>query len=81
MEVNFAPETERKLRELAGQSGPESVENLVRDVVEGYFSEIGDFRRELETRYDSLKTGTVRPIPGNEVSAYFREKSGAARRS
>jgi len=35
----------------------------------------------LNSRYDDLKSGKVKPIPGDEVEAYFREKSAAARRS
>jgi len=34
----------------------------------------------LNSRYDELKSGRVRPIAGDEVEAYFREKSAAARR-
>ena len=35
----------------------------------------------LNTRYDHLKSGRIKPIPGGEVAAYFRDKSAAARRS
>jgi hypothetical protein len=35
----------------------------------------------LNSRYDDLKSGRVKPIPGDEIEAYFREKSAAARRS
>ena len=38
-------------------------------------------RDMLNSRYDDLKSGKVKPIPGDEVEAYFREKSAAARRS
>ena len=34
----------------------------------------------LNSRYDELKSGRVRPIAGDEVEAYFREKSAAGRR-
>jgi hypothetical protein len=34
----------------------------------------------LDSRYD-LKSGKVKPIPGEYVAAYFRDKSAAARRS
>jgi hypothetical protein len=33
------------------------------------------------SRYDGLKSARVKPIPGDEVEAYFREKSAAGRRS
>lgn len=81
MEVHFAPEIEQKLKDLAAQSGRGTAAELVQDVVEGYFDELAQTRETLNTRYDDLKSGRVKPIPGDEVEAYFREKSAAARRS
>ena len=45
----------------------------------GYFAEVVQMRETLNGRYDELKSGKVKPIPGDEVEAYFREKSAAAR--
>jgi predicted DNA-binding protein len=81
MEVHFTPETEKKLNDLAAQSGRGTAEALVQDVIEGYFDELAQTREILNSRYDDLKSGKVKPIPGDEVEAYFREKSAAARRS
>jgi len=81
MEVPFAPETEKKLKDLAAQSGRGTPEELVQDVIEGYFDELAQAREMLNSRYDDLKSGNVKPIPGDEVEAYFRGKSAAARRS
>jgi len=81
MEVHFTPETEKKLQDLAAQSGRGSADELVQDVVERYFDELAQTRDMLNSRYDDLKSGKVKPIPGDEVEAYFREKSAAARRS
>jgi hypothetical protein len=81
MEVHFAPETEKKLKDLAAQAGRGTADELVRDVVEGYFDELAQTREMLGSRYDDLKSGRVKPIPGDEVEAYFREKSATARRS
>ena len=47
----------------------------------GYVPELVQTREILNSRYDDLKSGRVKPIPGDEVEAYFREKSAAARRS
>ena len=80
MEVHFTPETEKKLKDLAAQGGRGTAAELVRDVMEGYFDEITQAREILDSRYDDLKSGKVKPIPGDEVEAYFREKSAAARR-
>jgi hypothetical protein len=79
MEVHFTPETEKKLRDLAAEGGRGTADELVQDVVEGYFDELAQTREMLNSRYDDLKSGRVKPIPGDEVEAYFREKSAAAR--
>ena len=81
MDVHFTSETEKKLRDLAAQSGRATADELVRDVVEGYIHELAQTREMLNSRYDDLKSGRVKPIPGDEVEAHFREKSAAARRS
>ena len=47
----------------------------------GYVDELVKVREMLNSRYDDLKSGRVKPIPGDEVEAYFRQKSAAARRS
>ncbi len=79
MEVHFTPETEKKLNELAAQSGRDTAAALVQDVIEGYIDELAQTREMLNGRYDDLKSGKVKPIPGDEVVAYFREKSASAR--
>ncbi len=81
MEVHFSPETEKKLNELAAQNGRESADELVQSLIDGYFEELVHVRETLNTRYDDLKSGRVRPIPGDDVEAHFREKSAAARRT
>ena len=81
MEVHFPPDTEKKLKDLAAQSGRGTADELVQDVVEGYFDELARTRETLNSRYDDLKSGRVKPIPGDEVAAHFRKKSAAARRS
>ena len=78
MEVHFTAETEKKLKDLAAQSG-RGTDDLVEDAMAGYFDEVRQIRETLDSRYDDLKSGKVKPIPGDEVEAYFREKSAAAR--
>jgi predicted transcriptional regulator len=80
MEVHFAPDLQAKLDELAAQTGRPPRE-LVEDVVAGYFDELAQTREMLNGRYDDLKSGRVKPISGDEVETYFREKSAAVRRS
>jgi len=81
MEVHFSPETEKKLKEVAALSGRETADELVQDVVAGYFDELAQTREMLTDRHDSLKTGRVKPLSGEEIVAHFREKSATARRS
>jgi hypothetical protein len=80
MEVHFNSDLQAKLDKLATETGRPTSE-LVEDVVAGYFDELAQTRQMLDSRYGDLKSGRVKPIPGDEVEAYFREKSAAARRS
>jgi predicted transcriptional regulator len=80
MDVHFTPETEKKLKELAEQSG-RGMDELVEDAMAGYVNELAQTREILNSRYDDLKSGRVKSIPGDEVEAYFREKSATARRT
>ena len=80
MEVQFEPEVQAKLERIARESGRAAVE-LVQDAVAGYVDELVGTREMLNSRYDDIKNGKVKLIPGDQVEAYFREKSAAARRS
>ncbi len=80
MEVHFAPELQAKIDQLVIETGC-APEKLIEDAVAGYFTDLGGTREMLNSRYDDLKSGRVKPIPGDEVEAYFREKSAAARRA
>jgi predicted DNA-binding protein len=74
MEVQFSPETEEKLKELAARDGHVSVHRLVQDAVEGYLAEIAQTRDMLDRRYDQLQNGEVTPISVEQVETYFRDK-------
>ena len=74
MEVHFTAETEEKLKNIALQSGRGTPDKLVQDVVEGYFDELAQAREMLNSRYDDLKSGRVKPIPGDEVFAEVRRR-------
>jgi hypothetical protein len=79
MEVHFAPDLQAKIDQLVIETGY-TPDKLVEDAMAGYVAEIAETREMLNSRYDDLKSGRVKPIPGDEVEAYFREKSAAARR-
>jgi len=78
MEVQLTPETEQKLNALAIESGRRT-DDLVEDAMAGYLDEVVQVRAMLDSRYDDLKGERVKPIPGDEVESYFRQKSAARR--
>jgi len=80
MEVHFAPDVQAKLDRLVSETG-RAPDKLLEDAIAGYEVELAQTRQMLDSRYDDLKSGKAKPVPGDEVAAYFREKSAAARRS
>ena len=79
MEVNFAPELQAKLNELATTTGRKPDE-LVQDVVAGYMGELAALRGELDSRYDDLLNGRVQTLDGEEARARLKAKTEAQRR-
>lgn len=80
MEVHLTAETEKKLKDLAAQSG-RATDDIVEDAMAGYFDEVLQIRETLDSRYDDIKSGRVKLIPGDQVEAYFRQKTTDADRS
>jgi len=80
MEVHFTPDLQAKIDQLVIETGRPQ-DKLLEDAMAGYVAELLETREMLDSRYDGLKSGRVKPIPGDEVVAYFREKTAAARRS
>ena len=78
MEVHFSPEIEKRLNDLARQSGRPAAE-LVQDAVACWVDELGDTRDMLDSRYDDIKSGKVKLIPGDEAFARLRERIDARR--
>jgi hypothetical protein len=78
MEIHLTTETERKLKDLAAQSGRET-DDLVEDAMAGYFDEVVQVRKMLDSRYDDLKSGRVKPIDGEEAFARLMAKTEAQR--
>ena len=74
MEVNFRPETESRLQELAQQTG-RAPDDLIEDAIAGYLKELGGTREMLDSRYDDLKNGRVTPVDGDIAFADLRRKS------
>jgi BioD-like phosphotransacetylase family protein len=78
MEVHFAPDVEKKLNDFAAQSG-RGADDVLQDALAGYFEEVAQTRHMLDSRYDDIKSGKVKLIPGEEVFAELRAKSAALR--
>jgi predicted DNA-binding protein len=79
MVVNLKPETESRLRQLAATTGREPAE-LVEDAMAGYLTELAEVHNMLDTRYDEIKTGSVKPLSGAEAFESLRNKSNDRRR-
>jgi len=73
MEVHFTPDLQAKLDKLAVDTGRAPGE-LVEDVVAGYFDELGQTREMLNSRYDDLKSGRLKPIDGDEFFESLRRR-------
>jgi hypothetical protein len=80
MEVHFAPELQAKIDQLVIETG-RPADKLFEDAVAAYVAELEQAREMLDSRYDDLKGGRVKPISRDEVVTYFREKSDAAHRT
>jgi hypothetical protein len=78
MEVHFAPEVEKKLNDLAAQSG-RGTDEVLQDALAGYFEELAGTRDMLNSRYDGLKSGGVTPIDGEEALSRLKAKTQAQR--
>lgn len=76
MEVHFTPELEKKLNDIAAQTGRAAAE-LVQDVIAGYVDELGETREMLDSRYDDLKSGRVKSIDGEAFFESLRQREDA----
>ena len=72
------PEMQAKIDRWVAETG-RGPDELIEDAMAGYFEELTQTREMLNSRYDDLKSGRVKPIPGEEVIARLREKSEARR--
>jgi predicted DNA-binding protein len=73
MEVHLKPETETRLNDLATKSGCPT-DDLVEDAMAGYLKEVADVRRSLDTRYDDIEIGKVKPIDGEDFFESLRRR-------
>src|SRR5438046_1679128 len=76
MEVHLRPETESRIQELAAKTG-RAPDDVVEDAMTGYLQELTQVREMIDTRYDDLKSGRVKPVDGEQAFANLRRKSKA----
>jgi predicted DNA-binding protein len=76
MEVQLTPDVEKKLNDLAAESG-RGTNELLQDALAGYLDEMAQTYDALNSRYDDLKSGRVKPVSRDELVAHFREKNAA----
>ncbi len=74
MEVHLRPETESRIQELSAKTG-RAPDDLVEDAMAGYLQELSQVRGSLDSRYDDLKSGRIKPIDGEDALAKLRRKS------
>ena len=58
------PDLQAKVDQWVNTTG-RPAEELVEDAIAGYFDELAHVRRTLDTRYDDIKGGKVKMIPGD----------------
>ncbi|MSO61503.1 MAG: hypothetical protein EXQ50_05330 [Acidobacteria bacterium] len=73
MEVHVAPELAKKLSDLAATTG-RAPDEIVQDALAGYLEEVSSLRETLDTRYDDLKNGLVKPIDGEAFFEQLRQR-------
>ena len=78
MEVHFTPDVQAKLDRLTLDTG-RSPDELLQDAFLGYFDELAGLRQTLDSRYDDLKSGRVKPVSGDEMKRRLRARSAARR--
>jgi len=72
MEVHFTPDVEAKLHALATETG-RGVDEVVQDALAVYFEELAEVRGMLDSRYDDIKSGQVKPVDGEAFFESLRQ--------
>jgi len=73
MEIRFKSETESRLNELASKSG-RPTDELVEDAMAAYLTEVAELRNMLDSRYDEIKSGRVKPVDGETFFGDLRQR-------
>jgi len=76
MELNLTPDIEAKLNSLVAETG-RAADEFVQDALAGYLEELADVRDMLDSRYDDIKSGRVKPIDGEAFFESLRQREDA----
>jgi hypothetical protein len=80
MEVQFTPEVQAKLDQMARDAGRQPAE-VIEDAVVGLYDELAYTREMLNRRYDEMESGKAPGIDGEEAYRRLMEKTRARRQS
>jgi hypothetical protein len=72
------PDLQAKIDRWVAETG-RGPDELAEDAFAGYFEELAQTRNMLDSRYDDLKSGKVKPIDGEEAFARLKAKTEAQR--
>jgi hypothetical protein len=73
MEVHLAPELQAQIDKLVTETGL-PVEKLIEDALAVYVPELEQTREMLDSRYDDLKSGRVKPVDGEAFFESLRQR-------
>jgi hypothetical protein len=76
MEVHLAPELQAQFDQLVAEIGC-APEKLIEDALAGYVPDLATMRQKLDSRYDDLKSGRVKPIDGETFFEDLRKREEA----
>jgi len=81
MTVHFNnPELQAKVEQWVADTG-RPAEELLEDAMAGYFEELALVRETLDRRYDDIKSGRVKLIPGDKARAQLLERIDSHRKA
>jgi predicted transcriptional regulator len=78
MEVDFKPEVQAKLEQMAREAGRQTAE-VIEDAIIGLYDELAYTRETLDRRYDEMESGKVQGIDGEEAYRRLMEKTQTQR--
>jgi hypothetical protein len=80
MEVHFTPHTQARLEQLQAETG-RSTDELAEVAMAAYLDDLAQVRQTLDSRYDDIKSGRVKLIPGEEARAMLMERIDSHRKA